>query len=403
MNVNVSEKIRLAPKDPGVYIFYKGEKVLYVGKAANLRARLKSYLKVTDIKTRSLHDEADRLEYLVLRSDIEALIEESKLIKSLKPKYNIVLRDDKSYSYVAFSKEDFPRVFVAHKNPKVKNLKLKVELIGPFTESAQLRLVMKLLRRQFPYCTCMQKHLRDCLNAQIGKCPGICCLKNNQASNAEYKKMIRKIKMILKGQSQKLLKSITDEKERAALEAIFAHKPYIETKKSVKADLTEFPAGFKVECYDNSNFAGKEAVGALTALIKTETGWQSDKNSYRKFIIKSAPTQDDPRMMGEVISRRLNHPEWPYPDLIIIDGGLTQFRAAKRAWENFPSASGIKIISFAKPHKMVYGIRGNDIPTPVFELSKELRELIDRAIYQTHNFVIRFHRDKRSKEFIPRD
>ncbi len=408
MNQFVIDKIKTAPKDPGVYIFYKGEKVLYVGKAANLRARLKSYLKITDIKTQSLHEEADRLEHLLLRSDIEALIEEAKLIKSLKPKYNVVLRDDKSYCYVGITKEDFPRVFVTHKNKKVKELKLKMEMIGPFTDGWAVRVVLKLLRRQFPYCTCAQKHLRDCLNAQIGKCIGVCCLKNQSpviASEAKqsYKKMIRKIKMVLTGQSKKLLKTIKDQRERDALKSIFEHRPYIEAKKNVKADLTEFPVGYKVECYDNSNFAGKEAVGALTGLIKTETGWQSNKGDYRKFIIKSTPTQDDPRMIGELISRRLNHPEWPYPDLIIIDGGITQFRAAKRAWEHFPAATNVKIISFAKPHKMVYGLRAVDIPTPLLELSKELREVIERAVYQTHNFVIRFHRDKRSKLFIPRD
>ena len=415
MNVNVIEKIKSAPKDPGVYIFYRGNKVLYIGKAANLRARLKSYLKITDIKTRSLHEESDRLEYIVLRSDIEALIEESRLIKSLKPKYNIVLRDDKSYSYVVFTKEAFPKVFVSHKNPKVKNLRLKIEMIGPFTDVGALRLVMRLLRRQFPYCTCFQTHFRDCLNAQMGRCAGVCCKKDNTKSNAGYKKNIRKIKMVLRGQSparnashseaggQKLLKIIKDPKEREALNNIFEHRTYIEagghavSEERFLADIT------KVECYDNSHLAGKEAVGALTALVKKDNDWQPDKNSYRKFKIKTAPTQDDPRMMGELISRRLNHPEWPYPDLIIIDGGLTQFRAARAALASskFPVQSlKIKLISFAKPHKLVYGIRNNDIPTPLLELSKELRELIDRAIYQTHSFVIRYHRQVRNKEFL---
>ena len=105
MRQAITEKIKGAPKNPGVYIFSSGKTVLYIGKATNLENRLRSYLKVTDMKTESLHQEATKLEYLILRSEIEALIEESRLIKELKPKYNILFRDDKSYLYVAITKE----------------------------------------------------------------------------------------------------------------------------------------------------------------------------------------------------------------------------------------------------------------------------------------------------------
>lgn len=413
MNANLIQKIKTAPKEPGVYIFRNGEKVLYVGKAVDLRARLKSYLKITDIKTQSLHEEADRLEYIPLRSDIEALIEEAKLIKSLRPRYNVVLRDDTSYLYVSFTKENYPRVFIGHKKPKVKDMKMKREMIGPFTDSGALYTAMKLIRRQLPYCSCAIKHLRDCLNAQIGKCAGFCCNKNfsdDAAKISEYRNVIRRIKMILKGQSQKLLNSIQDKDQRMALESIFAHKPYVYTETLERKNYAlvptaytaeQLPAGMRVECYDNSNFAGKEAVGAMTALVKTETGWESDKNRYRKFRIRWTPTRDDPRMIGELIARRLNHPEWPYPDLIIIDGGITQYRAAKKMLDGFSEAKKVRLISFAKPHKLVYGLRPNDISTPFLELPKELQEVIERAIYQTHNFVIRYHRQVRNRAFIP--
>ena len=126
MKSSVITKIKSAPKEPGVYIFRsgkkslplrglplaKGEGVLYVGKAANLRARLKSYLKITDIKTEALHQEATRLDLIPLRSEIEALIEESRLIKELKPRYNVLWRDDKSYHYVYFTREAFPKIFI---------------------------------------------------------------------------------------------------------------------------------------------------------------------------------------------------------------------------------------------------------------------------------------------------
>lgn len=390
----IIQKIKGAPTEPGVYTFYQGNKVLYIGKAANLKNRLKSYLKITDIKTEMLHEEADRLEYVILNSEIEALIEESRLIKERKPKLNVLWMDDKTYSYVYFTKEKFPKILLGHQNLKARLAKkLSATKIGPFTDGGMLRTVMKILRRPFPYCTCMQSHLRDCLNAQIGKCLGACCSKATSRQPlvaSRYLKNIRAIKAILTG--KKTLKNISDEKEQSALNKIQEHRDFVSTSESKPEEL-DISSIKKVECYDNSNFAGKEAVGAMTALVKTDFGWQSDKNSYRKFKIKNTPTRDDPRMIGEILERRINHLEWPFPDLIIIDGGVTQYNAAKKVLSHHPEASSIKLVSYAKPQKRVIG---------VMSASKELRELIERAIYQTHNFVIRFHRQVRSKEFIPR-
>ncbi|TSC89732.1 MAG: excinuclease ABC subunit C [Parcubacteria group bacterium Gr01-1014_3] len=472
--LDIKKTIQAAPKDPGVYIFYADKTPIYVGKAANLRGRLKSYLKITDYKTEALQNESTSLEPIVLRSDIEALIEESRLIKELKPKYNVLQRDDKSYSYVYFTKDVFPKILIGHQKPKPYTLTAKrYSRIGPFTDSGSLRTALNTIRRYFPYCTCMHSHLRDCLNAQIGKCLGFCCLATRDPAKrdkktdpaviaseakqsyknlgkivpilsesrtldrvtigatsatkvgtrddkkAEYAKNIRKIKAILRGQSQKLLKTLKNENEKMALEKIFEHKPYLvangqsglakrvirknENQNSLLANrYTLNPT--RVECFDNSHLTGKEAVGALTALVKVNGTWQSDKNSYRKFKIRSADTQDDPRMMAEVVGRRLRHPEWPYPELMIIDGGITQYRAAKSVFEKlkneFPEIQKIKLISMAKPQKLVYGLAENDLPTSIEKLDKELRQVIEHAIYQTHHFVIRYHRNVRNKAFL---
>ncbi|KKU94776.1 MAG: Excinuclease ABC, C subunit domain protein [Parcubacteria group bacterium GW2011_GWA1_48_11b] len=398
MKQSIVEKIKTAPRCPGVYIFRSPRNVLYVGKAVNLRNRLKSYLAITDIKTQSLDQEAERLDYITLRSEIEALIEESRLIKKLKPKYNVLWRDDKSYLYVALTRlpagrqgQSFPKVFITHQN-------LKIERIGPFTDGKALRLVMKILRKHYPYCTCPKPHLRDCINAQIGRCLGICCQRDaNLQMHADavntYKRNIRAIKTILRGQNKKLLKTLTNDKEREALETIFRHKEFLQNH-----DSSEFPEGYRAECYDMSNFAGKEAVGAMTVLVKKDGAWMPDKNSYRKFKIKSLPAGrqerrglDDPRAIAEILSRRLNHPEWPYPDLIIIDGGLTQYRAALRVAAQYPAASKIKIISFAKPEQKIIGENNP---------SEELRKLVEEAIYRTHHFVIRYHRNVRRRELF---
>ncbi len=423
MKTSLTKKIKSAPKVPGVYLFYQNRNLLYIGKAANLRNRLKSYLKITDIKTESLHNEATSLKILPLRSEIEALIEESRLIQKLKPKYNTIWRDDKSYLYVALTRQSYPKIFITHKTLNSKRYTLNPVLIGPFTDGNALRLVMKLLHRTFPYCTCMRPHLRDCINAQIGKCLGFCCLptgdlpKGDKKSvltrqhTTEYSRNIKMIKAILSSQSKKLLKTLTDEKEKAALEKIFEHKPYLkyledrekrtdlENEKIKSYPLSSILSSLRrVECYDNSHLAGKEAVGAMTVLKKIENRNQKiefvpDKSQWRKFKIKSAPTRDDPKMIYEIVSRRLQHTEWPYPDLIIIDGGITQYRAARKAVSENPLAEKIKVVSFAKPQQKIIGLNK---PSP------ELQKLVEQAIYQTHNFVIRYHRSVRNKTFLPR-
>ena len=472
MKSTIIQKIKSAPQEPGIYIFYNQKTPLYIGKASNLRNRLKSYLKttafggaplsavVTDPKTQSLNNEANELKYIILRSEIEALIEESKLIQKLKPKYNVLWMDDKSYYYVAFTQERFPKIFITHKSLNPKRYTLNPILIGPFTDGADLRLAMKTIRRYFPYCTCLRQgygkaglpthsHLRDCLNAQIGRCFGYCCQKTTdikQLTTDQYGKNIRTIKAILRGRNKTLLETLKDNRERQALEKILKHQDFINSKHEIlnpkqiqnynyqnskrfgfKISDLDIISNFdirisdfqKIECYDISNLSGKEAVGVLTALKKINGSWLPDKNAYRKFrirmpeqnSIRKAHTnkyfRNDPAMIKQILTRRLNHPEWPYPDLIIIDGGLTQFRAAKNAINLKPNTPAyrqagkiLKAISFAKPQKLVYGLKPKDKPIPISQLPKDFQELIEQAIYQTHNFAVRYHRQLREKELF---
>lgn len=457
MLTNLINKIKSAPKDPGVYIFYRNQEPLYVGKASNLKNRLQNYLKITDLKTAAFHKEATDLKLLKLRSNIEALIIESKLIKELKPKYNILWRDDKNYFYVAITKEKFPRVYIGHQlnNPNT-------EYVGPFTEGNSLKAILRLLRRFFPYCTC-KPHLRLCLNSQIGNCPGYCCTKNSNIRSSDdlnidknkqssddqnikiYKKNIAKIKNILTGKDKKFIRQLKDPYELLVLEKIWQHQPYLEKQRRTfsieqhanyllkrspspvlrgespqrsesgargveeRSDEIARAKGsllnekvLRVESYDNSHLSGKEAVGAMTAWKKENGIWVADKNMWRKFKIRGKYTEDDPRMMEEIVSRRLNHPEWPYPDLIIIDGGITQFNAAKRALNKIlrPTNYGLrpKVISFAKPQQLIFGLEKNTVP--ISKLPLEFQNLIKMAIQNTHNFVIRYHRKIRGIKFI---
>ncbi|MDP3999579.1 MAG: GIY-YIG nuclease family protein [bacterium] len=445
MNPQVIQKIKTAPRDPGVYIFYQGRTPLYIGKASNLKNRLQNYLKITDWKNEVLHQEADRLKLVKLRSNIEALITESQLIKTLKPKLNTLWKDDKNYFYVAITREKFPRIFITHQPYKIRNSNIEtrnkskiqnpndknvsdfefrasnLDCIGPFTDGQSIKAVLRLLRKSFPYCACFQPHLRLCLNAQIGNCLGYCCnqnLKATQAQISKYKNNVRKIKNILAGKDKKFIAKLKDPYELLVLEKIWQHEPYLDKIPNYKLqnpnklqnqnDKNVSDFGFRasdfsrIECYDNSHLSGKEAVGAMTAWKKTELGWIADKNSWRKFKIQGQYTEDDPRMMSEMLTRRFNHSEWLYPDLVIIDGGITQFNAAKTALgksqiTNYKLQT-LKVISFAKPKKLVYG--WGKYPLPLNQLPPELQKILELAIAQTHNFVRRYHRRVRQKSFL---
>ena len=174
-----------SPHAPGIYIFRTGKMPVYVGKAGDIRKRLASYFRSNvPAKTKRLMSEATSLEWVETPSEIDALILEAELIKRHLPKFNVLMRDDKSYFHVAVTREQFPKIFVAHQlhKDRIGRIKLQnsqgVDYIGPFTSGPALREVLLLLRRAFPYCTCTQMHKRPCLNSQIGRCLGYCCLEN---------------------------------------------------------------------------------------------------------------------------------------------------------------------------------------------------------------------------------
>ncbi|MDP3948735.1 MAG: GIY-YIG nuclease family protein, partial [bacterium] len=467
----ILEKIKKAPKTPGVYVFYDRKNILYIGKASNLKNRLKSYLKAGDFKNARLQENATNLKLIRLRSEIEALIEEAKLIKKYNPPYNVLWRDDKTYFYVLFTGDKFPRVFVVHKNrlPTTNHSLPTINAIGPFTDGRALRLVLRMLRRYFPYCTCPKPHLRICLNAQIGNCFGFCCIAHRSVGAKEgiahrsvgakegrkdsnpateqsrqYRKNIRVIKNFLLGKSKVFSKNLNPVRgraplgarsprwsygeagstrlparaasnemkfeEKSALEKILAHREFLEytlmdadetqinadTKNNISENLRK--SAILIECYDISHLSGKETVAGMTAWSFADGKLLPRKNFWRKFIIRTAKSGDDPAAMYEAVSRRLNHPEWPYPNLIVIDGGLGQFAAAKKAASKANLSLETKIVSFAKPESMVYGLK--ETPVKINDAPADIQKIIPAAISGTHDFAIRFHRQRRKKNFL---
>lgn len=455
------------PQKCGVYFFHdKREQILYIGKAANLRNRLKSYLSYRDTNSRTIKmlELTAKIDWQETDSEIEALILESQLIKKHCPPFNIMLRDDKQYFYIGITQEQFPRVFITHQpqdkrlvktrnkistlnataipqrstrnnvpgvvEPSTSNRStLNADYIGPFTDGDALKTTLRLLRRIFPYCTCKQKHNNYCLNYHIGKCLGFCCLKQQNLNfQKEYKKNIKAIKDVLSGKRGSLIKKLKKEMvdlgkmgkfEGAAklrdqikkLEKVFKNAQILlnakylilNTKSGQKQTnpLTSLQNAlnlpclpYRIEGYDVSNIQGRFATGAMAVFVNG----RPDKSQYRKFKIRMGNRPNDTAMLKEVLMRRFNHPEWPYPDLIVIDGGRNQLGAAERTAKDYGpeiKIKQVKIIALTKDRRHkgshIY-IINKKASIPLKKLSESVRNLILQVNAEAHRFAISYYR-----------
>ena len=431
-----------APNTPGVYIFRRGKIAIYVGKAENLKKRLASYFrKNAGAKIESLREEATRIEWVELSSDIEALIKESELIKKYRPKYNVLMRDDKNYFYVGITRGEFPKIFITHqpakfqipnskfqikskfkiqnKDVRLKAHKLTTEFIGPFTSGSALYQTLRILRRIFPYCTCKELHRRPCLNAEIGRCLGCCCLQDGAQDKMcalRYQEHIKNIRAVLQGRKKTLLGELKramrnvakkEEFERAAelqkqiegIENIFLHRAFLDpalAKKRRDHDWRKIERTIqtlfgtlrrirRAEGYDVSNISGVEATGSMIVFVDGAPS----KNNYRKFKIKTVHQISDVDMHREVIMRRFNHPEWGIPDLLLIDGGKPQLNAALQALQ-MRKVKGVLLAGLAKREEELFlparrdPIRLDSLPPHTMHFFKHVRD-------ESHRFAKKYH------------
>ncbi len=210
-------KIKLAnlPDSPGVYIMKDaGGEILYIGKAGSLKDRVRSYFQKGanhTVKTSAMIEQISDIEWIVAGSDLEALILENNLIKKHKPKYNVILRDDKNYPYLKLSTdEDFPRFSVVRRYKKDKAL-----YFGPYVPANALRETLIVINKIFPLRKCKKaisgRDERPCLNYQIGRCPAPCC---GKISKEDYWKIVKNARLFLEGKDKELLKSLNEKMER---------------------------------------------------------------------------------------------------------------------------------------------------------------------------------------------
>jgi len=400
------------PDSPGVYFFLgKNKKVLYIGKATSLRDRTRSYFAGDLQEVRSplianMVAQAAAIDWRATDSVLEALLLEASLIKTYKPKANTDLKDDKSFNYVAITKEDFPRVLVVRERElkgstlKSPELRSNLKIFGPFPHGAQLKEAMKLIRKIFPYRdTCKLGQKRPCFNAQIGLCPGVC---SGAIAKQKYRRNIRHIVLLFEGKKKQLLKVLNKAMRVAAAAEEFEQAKelqrqlyalqHIQDVSLIKEEYrqtnirTSVSLVLRIEAYDVAHLRGSAAVGVMTVV----EGGAAEKSQYRKFKIKSAKAGDDPGALKEILSRRLGHDEWPLPRLIVVDGSTAQINAAQNILAEYGMA--IPVVGVVKDEKHRPRTISGDR-----ELIKDKERAILLANAEAHRFAIGFHRQKLRK------
>lgn len=400
------ETINAIPKIAGVYVFLHDKTILYIGKAANLRDRVKSHFAQPSYRDNLFITQINRIGYLETGSEIDALLLESSLIKKHQPKYNVTWKDDKKYLSVAITKEKLPRVFLTHQ------IQPKTTLIGPFIEGRSIRQVLRLLRKIFPYYTAKKHPILPCPYCHIGLCPG-------PTPNAkEYKKNIKNLIAVLKGYRLSVLKNLKKTMELASkeqdfekaavlrdqvfsLENIASHSSLLSVSyphftESKEKKLPKPWSQYKrIEAYDISNIQGQQSTGSMVTFLNGKPA----KEWYRKFKIHITGKANDFAMMQELISRRLKHAEWPYPNLMLIDGGKGQLSSAMKAISNLIrlrklnpiKVRKIRVVALAKQHNELFS-PGKKEPVLLKNLPQAASNLLLYIRDEAHRFAITYHR-----------
>lgn len=378
------------PDSPGVYFFIgQNNKILYIGKATSLRNRVKSYFGEDIVEKRSLLiaqmvEKTKKVEYRKTDSVLEALILEASLIKIHKPKYNSIQKDDKSFNYVVFTKEKYPRILIIREKG-LKDYDPKY-LFGPFPHGGQLKEALKIIRKIFPFFdtkkpieNIKEKQLK--FNQEIGLYP---------SNLDDYSKTITHLKLFFEGKKKTLLRKLDKEMKEyakrrefesagAIKKQIFALN-HIQDVSLIKEEITTPKEYFRIEAYDVAHLGGKNTVGVMTALEDGEL----EKGGYRKFKV-SIDQNNDIASLKEILERRLNHIEWIYPKIIVVDGGVAHKRAAESVLREY--GIQIPVIAVVKDEKhKPKNILGK----------KEIIIKHDKSILlansEAHRFAISYHR-----------
>lgn len=418
------------PSKSGVYLFKNGSsKIIYVGKAKDLKKRVVSYFSNLphDTKTNILISKINSIEHIITSSEIEAFLLEANLIKKYKPEYNIKFADDKSFPYIKIAKKPIPYITIVRKKDD-KN----ATYFGPFPDALGVRIVLKIIRRIFPYQSGKNHLEKKCLYYHLGLCP---CVALFPEKRSDYNKTINKIKSFLKGKKDFIIRSLEKERDVKIKKEEFEEASIIQKKiekinlitspqyhpfayekdhdlyekrmrleqKSLQDILIKYFYNLKylkrIECFDISNISGKQATGSMVVF----TNGESDKKEYRRFRIRSKTTPDDFLMMKEMLTRRLKRNDWGKADLIVVDGGKGQVSSILQILEKLNLT--IPLIGLAKREEVIIIPNRNFSSDNLFievklPLTSPALNLLRRIRDEAHRFAITYHRLLRRKHML---
>jgi excinuclease ABC subunit C len=452
----IENKSKKIPRKPGVYYFKnkKGE-IIYIGKAKNLYKRVNShrlnfYRQKKNTKPymhNNMLSDAYDIAWGIVDTEIDAIIRESQEIRLIKPLYNILLKDDKSYFYVVLTSDDFPKIRITHQPEKYS----KEDVVGPFTNGRALKQILAKIREIVPFCSCRNIHKHPCAHSQLGLCHGYCCSKNdiNHQQSKDFKKKYRgnlkKVFSILAGQKSGLITILRNDLKRKileenfekasqlnfeikSLENIFDHKSTLEKNLSnellisnislLKEILSSKILPSRIEAFDVSSIGGKYATGSMIIFSKMvknrQTYYYPNKKEYRIFHIKNKIINNDLDMLKEVMTRRLNHSLscykktirqkkenlWPIPQLVLIDGGKTHLAIALGCFNKIKKTNnGVRCLALAKRQEKLYTVfcdRKDAIQVFFLNrLTSDVANLFKRMRNEAHRFAIKNHQKLR--------
>jgi excinuclease ABC subunit C len=422
IKANIRAQIEELPDISGVYIFKDAEdRALYIGKAKSIKNRVKShYTNAQNLNTETfIVNNTEKIDFFVTDSEIEAFLLESELIKLYNPKYNINLKDDKSFPYIIITKEEFPRIIV-HRVRKQDELTEFRNFFGPFTDVGAIKYTLNFLFKIFPVCSCnkpRKKRIRPCLKYQLKRCVAPCV---ENISREDYLKNITNIELFLGGKKKEIIeefkrqmKEAADnlEFENAALlrnhiwalektiinQKIIGNEPEFSLGVEELKDILNLPESpLRIEAFDISNLSGTDPTGSLVSFLKG----QPNKSGYRRFKIRTVEGANDVAMMSELIERRykrLIKEQQPLPNLIIVDGGKPQLNIASEVLMNL-GLNEIPVIGLAKRFEHVFKPSLSD-PIIISPDSPALF-LLQRIRDEAHRFALKYHQLLRKKRTI---
>jgi excinuclease ABC subunit C len=404
--MDIKKKLKKLPNRCGVYIMKsKNKKVLYIGKASSLKSRVSSYFSGNYKKRNDmLVNNIASIDYVECQTQEQALILEAALIKEKKPKYNIALRDNKSYPYLAVTKEKFPRIFICRPKGKGKNI-----LFGPYPVASILRPALAAMREVFGYRSCKTMPKSACLFFHLKLCPAPCI---GKISFSAYKVNIESICRLLKGQRRELTRTLKAKMRKLAKEKHFEqaaslrdrlkaidnlYKGKPKTHEMISAKLTfGLPAiPLNIEAIDISSLGNSDSVGSVVVF----RDGVPDKSSYRRFKIRETEGMDDYAMMAEVVRRRysrLKKEKRAFPDLIIIDGGKGHLMRSYKVLKSL--GISIPIISIAKQNEEIWlPFKRNPLR---ISRSQPCLHLIQRIRDEAHRFAHAYGLIRRKKRIF---